>query len=156
MTVTHDVLAAERAIGRSLSDYCDRVDRRDTEGILALFAPDGAYDLGFGRVFRGPDELRGLFSRTEVYRATSHHVSNVVVDVDTGAGTATARSTLYAYHVRRADETEARVWGQYHDTYVRIGGAWLVASRRLRASAERGTRPEDGRATLFEPLPRRD
>ena len=142
----------EQHIRRSLAAYCDRVDRYDVPGILALFAPDGCYDLGFGRIFRGPRELRTLFRRVEVYRATSHHVSNIVVDAD--GDTATARSALYAYHVRREDDSEAHVWGQYQDSYIRLDGAWLVRSRSLRVAAERGTRPEDGRATLYEPLPR--
>ncbi|MGI5508455.1 nuclear transport factor 2 family protein [Streptomyces sp. CA-106131] len=144
----------ERAVRRSLADYCDHVDRYDVPGILALFAPDGWYDLGFGRVFRGPVELRALFSRVEVYRATSHHVSNIVVDVDPAGDAAISRAALYAYHVRREDDSEAHVWGQYHDRFVRAGDRWLVQSRTLRMAAERGTRPEGGRVTLYEPLPR--
>ncbi|MFD7407817.1 nuclear transport factor 2 family protein [Streptomyces sp. NPDC059866] len=144
----------EQRIARSLADYCDRLDRYDVDEVLALFAPDGTYDFGFGRIFRGLDELRVLFSRVEAYRATSHHVSNIVVDPGPGGDTATARSALYAYHVRREDESEVHVWGQYHDRFVRVGDAWLVKERRLRVAAERGTRPEDGRATLYEPLPR--
>ncbi|MGX4694852.1 nuclear transport factor 2 family protein [Streptomyces sp. JNUCC 63] len=144
----------EQAITRSLADYCDRIDRYDVDGVLALFARDGAYDFGFGRVFRGPDELRTLFSRVEAYRATSHHVGNIAVDVDPSGDTARSRTALYAYHVRRADESEVHVWGQYHDRFVRVGGVWLVQERKLRIAAERGTVPEDGRATLYEPLPR--
>jgi hypothetical protein len=149
-----EVATPEQAITRSLAEYCDRIDRYEVDGVLALFAQDGSYDFGFGRVFRGPDELRTLLSRVEVYRATSHHVGNIVVDVDPSGDTARSRAALYAYHVRRADESEVHVWGQYHDRFVRVGGVWLVQERKLRIAAERGTIPEDGRATLYEPLPR--
>lgn len=142
----------ERAITRSLYDYCDYVDRCDFDGILSIFSPDGQYDLGLGRVFRGHDQLRDMFSRITANQATSHHVSNVCIDVD--GDRARVRSVLYAYHLRRADQSEVHVWGQYHDTFVRDGDRWLVQERALRVAAEKGGVPESGRPSLYEFLPR--
>ncbi|HJQ42193.1 MAG TPA: nuclear transport factor 2 family protein [Jatrophihabitantaceae bacterium] len=142
----------ERLILNLLSDYCDRIDRYDVDGLVALFTEDGSYDFGFGRLFTGRPALRQLFSRVEVYRATSHHISNVHLVVD--GDRATARSALYAFHIRAADGSEVHVWGQYFDDVVMQDGSWRIARRALRVAHEKGTVPEDGRTTLYEPLPR--
>lgn len=141
----------EQQINNLLADYCWHVDRRDVESVVALFAPDGTFDLGFGRVHRGVRELREMYERLDVYTATSHHVTSPRIDVR--ADTATARSGLYAYH-RRADDSELQLWGAYLDELRLVDGRWLITHRSLRASAERGGVPEDGRETRFEPLPR--
>lgn len=142
----------ERPILNLLSDYCDRIDRYDLDGLLDLFTADGTYDFGFGRLYSGQAALRTLFRRVEVYSATSHHVSNVHLTLD--GDRATARSALYAYHVRSADASEVHVWGQYLDDLRQVDRRWGIASRVLRVAHEKGTRPEGGRSTLYEPLPR--
>jgi ketosteroid isomerase-like protein len=144
--------SAEREINNLLSDYCDRIDRYDVDGLLALFAADATYDFGFDRRYTGHDALRGLFRRVEVYRATSHHVSNVHLTI--AGDRAGVRCALYAYHVRAADASEVHVWGQYQDELLHRDGRWLIARRALRVAHEKGTRPERGRPTLYEPLPR--
>lgn len=143
----------DRAILNCLSDYCHRIDLLDIDGVVDLFTPDGAYDFGFGRIYRGPGRLRDLFSRVEVYAATSHQVTNVRIDLQ--GDRATVRSSLYAFHVRAADATEVHVWGEYHDELVRSGERGLIARRALRVAHEKGTRPESGLPTLYEPLARR-
>jgi len=142
----------ERAVANLLADYCDRIDRYDVDGLVALFTPDGTYDFGFGRLYTGPEQLRTLFRRVEVYRATSHHVSNVHLAVE--GDRATVRSALYAYHVRAADASEVHVWGQYADELRRVDDRWLIRRRALRVAHEKGTVPEDGRQSLYEYLPR--
>jgi ketosteroid isomerase-like protein len=142
----------DRSIFNLLSDYCDRIDRFDLDGVIALFTPDGTYDFGFGRIYSGPDRLHELFGRVSVYRATSHHISNIHLTID--GDRAMARSALYAYHVRAADASEVHVWGQYADRLVRSGDRWLIERRALRVAHEKGTHPEEGRASLYEYLPR--
>lgn len=143
---------AERDILNLLSDYCDRIDRYDIDGVVGLFSEDGTYDFGFGRLYSGRTALRQLFRRVEVYSATSHHISNVHLRMD--GNRASARSALYAFHVRSKDGSEVHVWGQYLDDLVRTGEGWQIARRALRVAHEKGTVPEDGRATLYQPLPR--
>lgn len=147
-----DRVDSERHIVNLLSDYCDRIDRYDVDGLVGLFTEHGTYDFGFGRMYTGRSSLRQLFSRVEAYRATSHHISNVHLVLD--GQRATARSALYAFHVRSADASEVHVWGQYFDDLVHEDGTWRIARRALRVAHEKGTFPEDGRATLYEPLPR--
>jgi hypothetical protein len=146
------MFADERAILNCLSDYCDLIDRYDLTSLVGLFPVDGVYDFGFGRVYRGRAELEVLFSRVAVYSVTSHHISNVRIDL--AGDHASVRSALYAYHLRSSDDSEVHVWGQYLDDFRRVDGTWLIARRALRVAHEKGTRPEGGLPTLYEPLPR--
>lgn len=141
----------ERLITRLLYDYADRVDRLDVDGVLACFTSDATFDFGFGRLFAGHERLRALYTRLDMYRATSHHVSNVTIDV--AGDSAHVRSVLYALHVRH-DGTEVHAFGQYADELTRTQRGWLIQHRAFRASAERGTVPDEGRSTLYEHLPR--
>jgi ketosteroid isomerase-like protein len=145
------VSSDERAVLNLLSDYCWHVDRREVDAVVGLFVPDGVFDLGFGRVHRGHDELRGMYERLDAYTATSHHCTTPRLDLDGDTGT--VRSAMYAFH-RRPDGSLLHLWGAYLDQVVRTDDGWRFASRALRASAEEGATPEAGRPTRFEHLPR--
>jgi ketosteroid isomerase-like protein len=144
-------VTAEVDIANLLADYCWHVDRLDVDAVVDLFTAEATFDLGLGRVHSGHDGLRSLYRRLQVYAATSHHVSNSRIVA--GQETATARSGLYAHHVRH-DGSTMTLWGVYTDELVRVDGRWLIDRRALRASAESGGRPEDGHPTQFEVLPR--
>jgi ketosteroid isomerase-like protein len=145
-------LTAEVEIANLLSDYCWYVDRLEVDSVMGLFTDDATFDLGHGRVHTGHASLRSLYDRLGVYAATSHHVSNPRIDA--GTELATARSGLYAHHVRH-DGSTMTLWGVYLDELVRVDGSWRISNRSLRASAESGGRPEGGQQTHFELLPRR-
>jgi ketosteroid isomerase-like protein len=149
------------AITCLLYAYCDAVDANETEQIVALFADDAIFDFGFGRIFAGRSELRRLFAHLDAYSATSHHLSNVVIEVpaaDRPAAPptrATARSRVHAFHRRADDGRTVHLWGVYTDVLVRDGGDWLIAHRTLRAAAELGADPAPGRSGRWEPIERR-
>jgi ketosteroid isomerase-like protein len=150
-------LRAEAAIARVLYAYCDAVDANHTEQIVAIFADDAVFDFGFGRIFTGREELTRLFAQLHVYSATSHHLSNVVIDVPSGSDldTATARSRVYAFH-RVADTGQiAHLWGVYDDVLTRGDSGWVIARRQLRAAAELGADPAPNQSARWEPIPRR-
>lgn len=145
-------LEQREAIADLLSAYCELVDDNDPDGIVALFAPDGVYDYGFGRVFQGHVALRELFTRIDDNAATSHHLSNVRVSLD-APGTAQARSVVYAHHVRR-DGTTYELFGRYRDELIDDGTGWRFRRRSLRTAAERGTEPAEGLPSRYERFPR--
>lgn len=150
-------LKAERDIRRCIADYCEFVDRLDIDGILSLFSADATFDYGHGsgRVFTGHDELRRMWARLDNYEVTSHHVSNVAVDILT-ARAARARSDLYAYHVRRSDGSDLHVWAQYHDDFWLVDGRWRIQRRVFRAAADKGSVPDENVGDrLYEFLPRK-
>lgn len=141
----------EQQVLNLLADYCWYVDRRDVDAVVALFVPDAVFDLGFGRVHRGHEELRGMYERLDAYTATSHHCTTPRVDLDGDTGS--VRSAMYAFH-RRPDGSQLHLWGAYLDEVVRTPDGWRYARRALRASAEEGAVAEEGHPTRFEHLRR--
>lgn len=146
-------LADEAAITRLLYAYCDAVDGLRTDEIVALFTADAVFDLGYGRIYTGRAELTGLFSHLDVYRATSHDLSTVVIDFDDD-DTARCRSHVYAFHLLADTGAPVQLWGRYSDVVVRADGTWAIARRQLRAAAERGAPPTPGWPGRWEPVPR--
>jgi ketosteroid isomerase-like protein len=145
------VTSDEQQVLNLLSDYCWYVDRRDVDAVVGLFVPDASFDLGFGRVHRGHDELRGMYERLDAYTATSHHCTTPRLDLDGDTGT--VRSAMYAFH-RHPDGSLLHLWGAYLDEVVRTADGWRFSSRTLRASAEEGATAEADHPTRFEPLTR--
>jgi ketosteroid isomerase-like protein len=145
------VTSDEQQVLNLLSDYCWYVDRRDVDAVVGLFLPDAVFDLGFGRVHRGHDELRRMYERLGAYTSTSHHCTTPRLDLTGGSGT--VRSAMYAFH-RRTDGSELHLWGAYLDKVKRTADGWRFAARSLRASAERGAVVEGSNPTGFEVLPR--
>jgi ketosteroid isomerase-like protein len=147
------VTSDEQQVVNLLADYCWYVDRRDVDAVVALFAPDATFDLGFGRVHRGHDELREMYERVDAYTATSHHITTPRLDLSGDTGS--VRSAMYAFH-RRPDGSQLHLWGAYLDEVARAEGGWRFTARTLRASAEEGAlAEEEEHATRFEHLPRR-
>jgi len=141
----------EQQVLNLLSDYCWYVDRHDVDAVVALFAPDAVFDLGFGQRYRGHAQLRGMYERLDAYTATSHHCTTPRLELSGETGT--VRSAMYAFH-RRPDGTQLHLWGAYLDQVVLTDGRWRFTARTLRASAEEGAVAEEGRPTRFEHLPR--
>jgi 3-phenylpropionate/cinnamic acid dioxygenase small subunit len=123
-------------IERLLYTYAARIDAGDFSGVGALFA-DGEIRSGEAPGgIRGAEGVRGLYAATVRLYAdgtprTKHVTTNVVVDVDDAAGTATARS--YFTVLQQLDDfpLQTIVAGRYHDDFVRADGAWRFAVRRM-------------------------
>lgn len=116
--------------------YAECVDNGDFEGVASLFAngrmtaPDGSvlaagYDamLAFYR-----DTLR-IFPDTKTPQ-TQHIMSNLVVDIDETAHTATG--TCYYTVMQKTDETplQAIIAGRYRDRFARSDGHWEFRERQ--------------------------
>jgi ketosteroid isomerase-like protein len=110
------VSSSEVAIANLLSDYCWYVDRLDVDAVIDLFSDDAVFDLGQGRIHEGHAGLRELYRRLDVYTATSHHITNPRIDVR--GDVATARSGIYAHHVRH-DGTTMSLWGSTSTSWSR-------------------------------------
>lgn len=149
------------AIERLMYDYCELVDLAHIDELADLFTVDAVIDYGHGRLIHGRDRIRDLFQdRLPRYHATSHHVSNVMID---GPGESTERftgrtarvaSTIYAWH-RLLDDTHAEVWGRYHDVVTDDDGRWRLASRQIRAAGWRGFETTPGSPGPFQTIERR-
>ena len=60
---------------------------------------------------------------------TKHVITNVVIDVDEGQGTAGARSYYTVFQARAELPLQAVIAGRYRDQFARHGGVWHFAER---------------------------
>jgi 3-phenylpropionate/cinnamic acid dioxygenase small subunit len=128
-------LVETHQIHRLLFEYAYRLDMNHPDELAALFTEDCyvAYGPNFGAEGRSAyrETLDGIGS---FFEATSHHVSNIVVDFGPDLATARVRSTLYAWHRYTKERPDGHFFGQYHDELVRTEGGWRFARRELRAA----------------------
>jgi len=112
--------------------YCDFVWRHDVEGIVDLFAPDGAF------IVAGPDGetgARGRKALLDFYAkglelSPRPYIHNHVIELR-GAGRAAGRCYL---DLRSANNNmEWLGAGYYADDYVKLGGEWKFAARHFTA-----------------------
>jgi hypothetical protein len=141
------------AVVRTLNEYCYAVDARDVEAAVRLFDEECEFDWGFGRIARGRDGVRDLLGSLSRWDATSHHLTNVIVEFDTPT-TARARSYVYAWHRVAGTGDVEQLWGQYHDQLRASEAGWRFTRRRLRAAGEQGFPAVADRGGNFERLRR--
>jgi len=148
-------LADEADIQRVLYEYAFHLDAADPEKMIPLFTPDLHVAYGPSHGADGAAEyLETLASPTlgvaAFFAATSHHVSNVVIDFE-GPDTARVRSVLYAYHHYMRDRPDGFVYGQYHDVFVRTEDGWKIQWRELKHA---GTENYHAKGDALNPIPR--
>jgi uncharacterized protein (TIGR02246 family) len=128
----------ETAIARTVRDLADREEIRnlarryahciwqgDLEGAVALFADDGEMDMD-GRVIKGKPALADAY-RSALQGTFHPFVHNHLVEVKGD----TAKGTCYL-DVRATIQGKAMIGsGFYLDRYVRAGGTWRFAARKL-------------------------
>jgi ketosteroid isomerase-like protein len=132
-----DQLIATDEIQRVIYEYAFHLDMNHPDELAALFVDDCEviYGPNFGAV--GLDAYKKTLEGIgEFFEATSHHVSNIVVDF-VSEDEAAVRSVLYAWHRYTRDRPDSHVWGQYHDVMVRVDGRWRFKRRELRAAGTR-------------------
>lgn len=132
MNDEHAVRLVDRtSITDVLVEYCCALDRMDLERLSQLFTEDCAVEYGPDPRLqtRGRAALAKSLERLWRWSRTSHHLSNVQIRFD-DKSSATVGSYVHAWH-ERADGSTATVLGQYHDRFVHVDGAWLIAERRM-------------------------
>lgn len=126
-------MSPETQITNLLYRYAELMDAGELEHVSALF-DHAEVTLGGGRVVQGAAPL------LEQWRAfvrihpcgtprTKHVITNAIVEVDDIAGTASCRSTYTVFQQTEALPLQAICAGRYHDTFVRVDGAWRFATR---------------------------
>ena len=132
--------AADRLAIRELVDaYAHCADRRDAAGQMALFTEDTHFVVfmdHFSDVptmdLHGRGSLAPVFENLNSYAVTMHFngQSTVVLDGDR----ATGESYCLAHHLSIAEDGQRTMMIasiRYLDEFVRQGGRWLFAERRL-------------------------
>ncbi len=116
------------AIEQLMIRYAERIDANDHELAAACFAEDGVGK--YWGDFKGRKAIADRLAMILLaFIKTSHHLSNINIQVD--GDKATAMSYVYAYH-RMADSGEPmHYWGRWMDNLVRVDGEWLFAKREV-------------------------
>ena len=125
--------ADRQEIGELLAEYCYRCDLNDPYGLAECFTEDcvADYGPGVGPPSRGRDTRRREAERDlALFEATSHHLSNVIVEFDS-RDRARARSAVHAWHRPKAPGPDWNLRAQYHDELERTRDGWKIAARRL-------------------------
>jgi hypothetical protein len=109
--------------------YADAVVRRDGDAWGSCWAEDAQWALGGGRDVSGRDAIVELWHQAMGgFDAVVQNVygGEVHLDGDRGEG-----RWYIGEHFRRANGDPGILLANYDDTYVRVDGQWLFASRRL-------------------------
>lgn len=123
------------AIEHIVYGYAARVDLGDFAGVAQLFAHakykgGGPDDPGVD----GADPVQQIFE-TMVRRyddgtpRTKHVTTNLVIDADEDAGTATARSYYTVLQQLDGFPLQPIIAGRYHDAFERVDGEWRLTER---------------------------
>jgi len=131
--------AADRLAIRDLIDaYAHCADRRDAKGQMALFAEDTSFHVYMDSrspeptyVLRGRNALAPAFAELNRYQATTHFNGQSTIRLD--GDRATGECYCIAHHLTvEGDKRTMMVASiRYLDAYVKQGGAWLFAERKL-------------------------
>ena len=129
--------AASQEITALLFSYADRIDAGDFDGVADLFTEAEITSEGFDQAQHGRDQIRAMYEDpTRRYQdgtpRTKHVITNVTVEVDEPAGSATARSYFTVLQAV-TDELALQpiIAGRYHDRSWRPEGAWPFHGRHM-------------------------
>ena len=132
--------AADRLAIRELVEayaYC--ADRRDARGQMALLTPDthfvvymNAKDPKPSQELHSREALAPVFEDLNRYAATMHFVGQSTVLTLTG-DLATGQAYCLAHHLTVDNGKRSLMIAalRYADSFVKTGGVWLFAERRL-------------------------
>ena len=128
-----------REIENLLYIYAERIDGGDLDGVADLFrhgrilpSPDAPREA----TFEGKERVRAMYdAATRLYEdgtpKTRHVTSNVIIEVDDDAGTASSRSYYTVLQQTDALPLQPIICGHYHDTFQKIDGVWWFETRTM-------------------------
>jgi 3-phenylpropionate/cinnamic acid dioxygenase small subunit len=127
---------ATTAITDLIAGYAELVDAGDFAGVGTLFADDAVF-TGSGAALHGGDAVVRMLGdsviRYEDGTPRTHHVTtNIVVEVDERAETATSRAYVTVFQALPDFPLQAVAAGRYSDRFARRGGRWLFVERTVR------------------------
>ncbi|WP_019927590.1 nuclear transport factor 2 family protein [Nocardia sp. BMG111209] len=122
------------AVTNLIARYAELVDTGDFAGVGDLFA--NAVFIGGGGSAEGGAAvermLRDTVIRYEDGTPRTHHVTtNIAVEIDESAGTATARSYVTVFQALPDLPLQPIAAGRYQDRFEYHDGTWRFAERRV-------------------------
>ncbi|MFJ9897406.1 nuclear transport factor 2 family protein [Streptomyces sp. NPDC091280] len=129
-------LIAERACERVVLDFVRQLDLGEPSSVAELFTEDGSWEWPEGnRLIEGRQALRTYFGARPADRLSRRLMSNVLVTLTSpGSAISTAYFTTYridGHHGGQVPAGPPVQVGHYEDTFRRVEGSWLIATRTL-------------------------
>jgi hypothetical protein len=132
-------LMDRQAITEVLHLYCRAVDRLDEALLASVYHPGSVDDHGSFSGDASTFVTRTVRRMREVYEATQHRISNVLIDLD--GDVADVESYVIAVHALPGNRIEV-AGGRYIDRFGRREGEWKIDRRQVvvdwQASGDRG------------------
>jgi hypothetical protein len=131
------VSEAALAIANLVYSYAERVDLGDFDGVGELFSVATYRAASRGRITTMPGAEVASVLRSMVITGddgtpgTKHVTTNLIVEVDEQAGTATCRSYYTVLQADRDLPLQPIIAGRYHDTFERVDGGWRFTDRLI-------------------------
>ncbi len=127
MSDTLETLIAKQAITEVLHRYCFAVDRMDPELGAQIWHPDGLAHYG-PDIFEGTGAgfIEWVYESHSHCDATSHQVTNIMIEVEGDAAT----SETYVTACLRMGSTDIVARGRYRDTWSCRNDSWRIDVRR--------------------------
>lgn len=115
---------SEKEIWRTLCAYCEAIDAADFEGVARLWK-HGTWPFA-GEP--GPEPIRRwLADHVILYDGkphTKHQLTNVVIDVDDEAGTASFASYASIWQALPDFPLQPIIYARFNGTFERVDGRW--------------------------------
>ncbi len=115
--------------------YALLLDGGDVDAVAALFAHSTWRSSSDGPVLRGIEEIRPVYEQlqsSEGSGRTKHLLTNLTVDVEPGASTASAHCYwTVLQNMQPGSPINVILSGQYTDTFQKVDGAWCFADRLI-------------------------
>lgn len=129
-------LLAERACERVIVEFVHQLDLGDPGDVADLFTDFGVWEWAEGdRRIQDRDALRSYFAGRPADRLSRRICTNVLVTITSEAtATATTYFTTYRVDGHTSGFVPPRAptqVGHYEDTFLKVGGRWLLKSRSL-------------------------
>jgi len=127
---------ARGQIENLLYRYAELIDEGRFDALGELFAHAELLDPAGAVMARGACEATRNFERSARLHPetgtprTKHVTTNLLVEVDEAAGTASCRSNYVVFQQTATLPLQPIITGHYHDRFEREGGRWRFASRR--------------------------
>ena len=132
--------AADRLAVRELVEaYAHCADRRDAKGLMSLFTADAHFVMFMNAKDRKPsmelrsrDALAPVFADLNKYNATTHFIGQSTI-LSLTDDRAIGETYCLAHHVTVTEGKRRLMVAslRYLDAFVKQGGGWLFAERRL-------------------------
>ena len=122
-------LAAESAIRRLISSYCDAVSRRDADSVRTLFAPDARVQIADGAERVGRETIVEGMRRTIAAFSFLHQRCDTGL-IDVAGDRARARLGVFEANRLSGADKLSIFFGTYEDEYSLLEAGWRFYRRR--------------------------